>query len=687
MAKQHVSQVEHSRDLTGVFVDTAPLLSSMRSAFDVLTALVDTAVQRVPGCEHAGVTTVLDRGGRLDTPASTHDIVRRSDSLQAEVGQGPCYDAIWQNDTFRVDDMAGETRWPRYAPSAAKLGLGSALGFRLYTREDTLAVLNLYATTPYAFDDASEETGAVLAAHAALALTWSRTDGQLHHAMRARQEIGEAVGVLMERNRLTAEQAVEMLRQGSMGNDVDLRDVARRVTETGEEPLPSRRDSSAAGPSEPSGEGPPLPQVPPDEKDRLAAVRRYGILDTPPDGAFDRICGLAARFCNTPIATVTIVDEDRVWFKAAHGVDATEIPRGPGLCASAIQSDDLYVVTDAAIDPHALNNPLVRGELGLRFYAAAPIVTGDGYRLGTVNVIDTKPREAGASELSALQDLAGVVANELELQMLSLRSVEEERLRREGAQQENAHLTDLVDTLRQSLLPPRLPAIPGVELAAHYHPASLDEIGGDFYDVFPIGGDRWNLVLGDVCGKGPSAAALNSLARHTLRTAGILNGDPVADLRALNEALLMEETGPGARRFCTAVCARMQPTEEGVRLTVADGGHPPVAVVRADGTVDDVKGGGMLVGALPDATFVALDVDLRPGDIAVFYTDGITEARTRDGSFFGSEGLARALSPHAGRPAGEVIAGLRRLLADFYPPPTDDFALLALSVSVPGGRN
>lgn len=654
----------------------ARLLSSTRTGRDALGAIVDAAVRRVPGCEYAGVT-VFDHSGRLDTLASSHDIVHKSDALQAEVQQGPCYDAVRQHDAFRVDDMTRETRWPSYSARVARLGLASVLGFRLDTGEETFTALTLYATVPRAFDEEAEEIGTVFAAYAVVAAAWSRAESQPQQSMRTRQEIGEAAGVLMERGRLSAQQAVEMLHQASLDGDAALPEVARRVTETGEQP-PSPERGSAAGSRGSSADAPRAGHGSAEE-DRLAAVRRYGILDAPRDGSFDRICAIAARFCNTPIATVTIVDEDRIWFKACHGIDADDIPRDPGLCASAIQSDDPYVITDAATDPYALNNPLVRGELGLRFYVAAPIITSEGHRLGTVNIIDTEPRESSTDELATLQDLAAVVAGELELRLASLRSVGDERGRRKRAQRETTHLAEVMDTLRHSLLPPRLPAIPGVELAAHYHPASLDEIGGDFYDVFPTGGDGWNLALGDVCGKGPGAAAVTSLARHTLRTAGILNQDPVADLHALNETMLMEEDGSGTR-FCTTVCARMQPAESGVRLTVADGGHPPVLVIRTDGTVDDVKGRGTLIGVLPKATFTAVDVDLRPGDVAVFYTDGITEARTRDGAFFGIEGLARALSAHAGQSADEVLTGLRHLLASFDSPPGDDVALMALSI-------
>ncbi|HXL41553.1 MAG TPA: GAF domain-containing protein, partial [Actinomycetota bacterium] len=157
--------------------------------------------------------------------------------------------------------------------------------------------------------------------------------------------------------------------------------------------------------------------IPPDEEQRLEAVRRYAVLDAPPDGALDRIATLAARILHTPIASVTIVDEDRIWFRARHGLDATETERVPGLCASAILKDTPTIVTDAAVDPSTLSNPLVAGGLGLRFYAAAPLITSDGYRLGTLNVIDHEPRDISDDEVATLQDLAAVVVDELELRL------------------------------------------------------------------------------------------------------------------------------------------------------------------------------------------------------------------------------------------------------------------------------
>jgi signal transduction histidine kinase len=169
--------------------------------------------------------------------------------------------------------------------------------------------------------------------------------------------------------------------------------------------------------------------VPSDEDARLLAVRRYDVLDTPPDGAFDRITALAARICQVPISTITIVDQDRIWFKSTYGIEVDEIGRDPGLCASAVIDFEPYVVTDAATDARAMNNPLVRGELGLRFYVGVPLTTNEGYRLGTLNVIDVAPREVSELELANLQDLAAIVVDELELRLAARESIAHEAAR------------------------------------------------------------------------------------------------------------------------------------------------------------------------------------------------------------------------------------------------------------------
>lgn len=187
-----------------------------------------------------------------------------------------------------------------------------------------------------------------------------------------------------------------------------------------------------------------------DEGARIAAVQRYDVLDTPPDGAFDRVTRLASCILDMPIAIVSIVDTDRIWFKSAHGLEGVEeVDRQPGLCASAILANEPWIVEDASLDARSLSNPLVAGEFGLRFYAGVPLTTHDGYNLGTICVIDREARELPPGGLQVLEDLAAIVMDELELRRVALgvRGREARRAR---------HATELNDDVVQRLFVARL---------------------------------------------------------------------------------------------------------------------------------------------------------------------------------------------------------------------------------------
>jgi serine/threonine protein kinase len=161
--------------------------------------------------------------------------------------------------------------------------------------------------------------------------------------------------------------------------------------------------------------------IPHNEAERLEAVRRYDVLDTSREGAFDRITTLAARVLNTPISIVSIVDSERIWFKSHYGIELEQIERESGLCASAVYNGEPWVIEDARIDPRALSNSLVAGEFGLQFYAGVPLTTHDGYNLGTLCVLDFEPRKITEEEVMTLIDLGAMVMSELELRIANLR--------------------------------------------------------------------------------------------------------------------------------------------------------------------------------------------------------------------------------------------------------------------------
>ena len=224
--------------LARVLADAARALLAQGSEQETLERIAALATSTVPGCEHGGIL-LLHAGGRIEPRAATSDVVRTSDQLQLELGEGPCLDALWEQETYRVDDMAAESRWPQYGPRARELGIGSMLGFQLFTSADTLGALNLYAGDTHAFEDQAEDVGWVFASHAAVALAGAAYGAQMEAAVFTRQEIGEAVGIVMERHRLTREDAFDVLRRASQEFNVKLRELARQVTETGEIP---RRD-------------------------------------------------------------------------------------------------------------------------------------------------------------------------------------------------------------------------------------------------------------------------------------------------------------------------------------------------------------------------------------------------------------------------------------------------------------
>ncbi|MDX6707275.1 MAG: phosphoserine phosphatase RsbU/P [Solirubrobacteraceae bacterium] len=406
-----------------------------------------------------------------------------------------------------------------------------------------------------------------------------------------------------------------------------------------------------------------------DETRRLAAVRRYAILDAPPDGAFDHVCALAARFFDVPFASVTIVDEERIWFAACKGLDAVQIPRSPGLCASAILQNEPYVLTDCLADPRAAGNPLVYGDPGVRFYDAAPITTQDGHRLGTVNVIDTKPREIAEAEMQTLRDLAAIVMDELELRLAAIREV-----RQAVGQQHRAE--SLARTLQRSLSPPRLPRIAGLEVAVHYEPFAPEEVGGDFYDVFPLAPGRSGFFLGDVCGKGPEAASITSLARYTIRTAAMLREGPAAILASLNAALRMELEGLEALQMCSVVYGEIDTSARVTTVTLAVAGHPAALVVRLDGSIEATRARGTILGVFSDPAFETCEINLGLGDTIVLYSDGILDTKI-DGVLVDEQRVAELLSGVPQASAQTLVDRLKHALHGIERR-RDDVAVMAL---------
>jgi GAF domain-containing protein len=204
-----------------------------------LQAIAAAAVATVPDAEDCGITYVIGRK-KVEPRAWTSDLPKSVDALQERLGQGPCLDAVWEHQVVRVKDVGADRRWPVFAQQAPALGVGGMLCFQLFVEGDQLGALNLYATVPDSFDDESEEIGLMFASHAAIALAGAEHEQHLREGMSSRDVIGQAKGILMERHRLTADQAFGVLTRVSQELNRKLSDIARELTDTGD--MPGARD-------------------------------------------------------------------------------------------------------------------------------------------------------------------------------------------------------------------------------------------------------------------------------------------------------------------------------------------------------------------------------------------------------------------------------------------------------------
>jgi transcriptional regulator with GAF, ATPase, and Fis domain len=229
---------DREAELAVQFAAVARALQAEPTVERTLARVAELAVSVIDGCDHAGITVV--RRGRPETVAASDDVPARVDAIQYQTREGPCLDAIRQEHTYRSHDLAAETRWPHFAPRAAEQGeVRSMLAYRLFTDEDTLGALNLYAREPKSFDDDVLPVGAVFAAHAALAFAQAREHAQidqLEQAVASNRGIGIAVGILMVQRRIGSDAAFDLLRGASQLSNRKLRDIADEIVSAAEPP-------------------------------------------------------------------------------------------------------------------------------------------------------------------------------------------------------------------------------------------------------------------------------------------------------------------------------------------------------------------------------------------------------------------------------------------------------------------
>ncbi|MGH3355568.1 MAG: histidine kinase N-terminal 7TM domain-containing protein [Nocardioidaceae bacterium] len=297
--------------------------------------------------------------------------------------------------------------------------------------------------------------------------------------------------------------------------------------------------------------------------------------------------------------------------------------------------------------------------------------------------------ESGARDFemtrSALTDLRGRRTGDLVL----LRDITA-RLRQEAELHRLlAERSRVARVLQDSLLPAALPDVPGLDLAARYRPGGDGtEVGGDFYDVFPLDHGRWAVLLGDVSGTGAEAAAMTALTRYTVRAVASEPHTPRQMLRRLNREMLRQSTD---ERYATAVYMIVEPHVGGAKVTLALGGHLLPMVRRGCGRVERVGRPGLVLGVLPNTELHDVELELGLDDVLCLYTDGVTEARSGQ-ELFGEERLEQLLAPSSKLSAGGIADRIERLVGDFSDDsPQDDIAMVVLQptgdtcCSVPGG--
>jgi PAS domain S-box-containing protein len=295
-----------------------------------------------------------------------------------------------------------------------------------------------------------------------------------------------------------------------------------------------------------------------------------------------------------------------------------------------------------------------------------------GYRSAIVVPLVARQRVLGALSLLRMHTPEPYRGDDLVLAL--------ELARRAALAVDNSRLfgamRHLAQTLQQTLLPRSIPQIPGTRIAARYSAAAEgQEVGGDFYDVFEIEPGHWGIAIGDVCGKGPEAAARTSMARYTVRA--LAGHDPGAVLGLLNDALTVS-TAALPERFLTLAFAVAQWEKNRLRLEVASAGHPPALVRRADGRLETVAASGLLLGLAREVSYSSKSVVLEAGDSLILYTDGLTDARAPE-TVLSEDDLAALVQRSQGLRGAELADFLERA-ATAGAQPRDDIALLIVDV-------
>ncbi|PZT96965.1 MAG: serine/threonine protein phosphatase [Gordonia sp. (in: high G+C Gram-positive bacteria)] len=355
-------------------------------------------------------------------------------------------------------------------------------------------------------------------------------------------------------------------------------------------------------------------ELPPElEEKRLRALDQLQILDSSPEDRFERVTRMARLIFDVPMASVALLDRDRLWFKMVEGLPLTEVPRAETVCQTTVArtytrpADPALIVDDLERIPEFAALPGVGGEGGVRFYAGYPLY-GPGHQpVGTFCVYDTVPRSFDESQLATFRELAAWAQRELE----------------------RADDLDRAAEVQRQLLPPPLDGVHGYSVVSMCKPAYA--VGGDFYDHYLLDGGAM-FTVADVMGKGLGAAILTASVRSALRGASQALDDVNPGIGP-QEAVTMvashlERDFAGTESFVTLFHGRL--TASTGRVEYVDAGHGLALIARADGAVESLSGCGLPLGVLVGVSWESEAVTLEPGDTLVIVSDGLLDLLSED---------------------------------------------------------
>lgn len=413
------------------------------------------------------------------------------------------------------------------------------------------------------------------------------------------------------------------------------------------------------------------PPIPLDEEQRLEDLHQLGLLLTAPEEPIDAVTHQLARIFEVPGAMISFVDRDTQHYKSAVGLPApfsetrTE-PRELSVCSHVVGNNEVLIVEDLRADDRFRDNPVVL-ETGIRFYAGAPLRADSGRAVGSICIVDTKPRTISRREAELLRLLARGVMAQVKLQVASRRLLDR-------TLQIDRDLQQAV-RVQQFLLPPALIRGEGWQIEHLYRP--VDRLCGDFVDVHRRPDGRLVVLVADVCGHGTSAALTTAMTKTAFLRAAPSAPSPAALLSAIQREL----TGMAPPdRFVSAIAALFDPSAK--RVELASAGHPYPLLIT-DSAVEVVhQNNGMLLLVAPEVEYQnQRGLTLKPGDRLLFYTDGAIEAANESGEMLNTSGLGRLAGAIRNGHDGTFLPALFTRISEYARSRLqDDVTLLSVSI-------